>query len=210
MAGNAKWREPMNEIYSGKLVRLSALDPEEMSRMLPRWNQNSEYYRLLNSSIGPMKSSKAMNKMIDEELAEITSASYYFSIRTLADDTLIGDLGLDVVDWSGRDAFVGLGIGETEYWGKGYGTDIMNVLLRFAFTEINLRRLTLTVFEYNPRAIRSYEKVGFRHEGCLRKVINKEGRRWDILYMGILREEWLQQNEVTLNAVVTRIADGVG
>jgi RimJ/RimL family protein N-acetyltransferase len=67
----------------------------------------------------------------------------------------------------------------------------MNILLRFAFTEINLRRVTLTVFEYNPRAIRSYEKAGFRHEGRARKVVNKEGRRWDVLYMGILREEWL-------------------
>ncbi|HJS20504.1 MAG TPA: GNAT family protein [Anaerolineales bacterium] len=203
----------MNEIYSGKLVRLSALDPEELSRALPRWNRNSEYYRLLSSSTGPMRSSKAIAKMIDEELVEITSANYYFSIRTLADDKLIGDLGLDVVDWSGRDAFVGLGIGEPEYWGKGYGTDIMNILLRFAFTEINLRRVTLTVFEYNPRAIRSYEKAGFCHEGRLRKVINKEGRRWDILYMGILREEWMQQNEYALNAVpreAPSIAGGIG
>jgi RimJ/RimL family protein N-acetyltransferase len=68
----------------------------------------------------------------------------------------------------------------------------MNVLLRFAFTEANLRRVTLTVFEYNPRAIRSYEKAGFHHEGQMRKVLNKEGRRWDMLYMGILREQWLE------------------
>ena len=79
----------------------------------------------------------------------------------------------------------GLGIGETEYWSKGYGTDVMNVLLRFAFTEVNLRRVTLTVFEYNPRAIRSYEKAGFRHEGRLRSLLNREGRRWDELFMGI-------------------------
>jgi RimJ/RimL family protein N-acetyltransferase len=97
-----------------------------------------------------------------------------------------------VVNWPAGDAFVGLGIGDTEYWSKGYGTDSMHVLLRFAFTELNLQRVTLSVFEYNPRAIRSYEKAGFRHEGRMRKVLNKEGRRWDVLYMGILREEWLE------------------
>jgi RimJ/RimL family protein N-acetyltransferase len=70
------------------------------------------------------------------------------------------------------------------------------VLLRFAFTEVNLRRVTLSVFEYNPRAIRSYEKAGFRHEGRLRKVLNKEGKRWDILLMGILREDWLERNSM--------------
>ena len=190
----------MNDVFTGRLVRLSAFDPEEMGKAFPRWNRNSEYLRLLNSSARPMQSSRAAAKWMEEELAEMSPASYYFSIRTLADDQLIGELGLEVVDWSGRDAFVGLSIGEIEYWGKGYGTDVMRVLLRFAFTEVNLRRVTLSVFEYNPRAIRSYEKAGFRHEGRLRKVLNKEGRRWDVLYMGILREEWMEPNEYALSA----------
>lgn len=184
----------MKDVLTGKLVRLSALDPEEVSKAFTRWSHNSEYLRLLNSSAHRMQSAKSTAKWMEKELEEISNASHYFSIRTLAEDKLIGDLGLDVVDWSGRDAFVGLGIGETEYWGKGYGTDVMNILLRFAFAEINLRRVTLTVFEYNPRAIRSYEKAGFRQEGRLRKVLNKEGRRWDMLYMGILREEWMELN----------------
>jgi RimJ/RimL family protein N-acetyltransferase len=182
----------MNDIFSGKLVRLSAFDPEEMSKSFPNWYRNSEYLRLLNSSARPMQSPKAELKWMEKELEEMSPAGYYFSIRTLADDKLIGELGMDVINWSGRDAFVGLGIGETEYWSKGYGTDVMNVLLRFAFTEINLRRVTLTVFEYNPRAIRSYEKAGFRHEGRLRSLLNREGRRWDELFMGILREEWME------------------
>jgi RimJ/RimL family protein N-acetyltransferase len=184
----------MNDIFTGTLVRLSAFDPDEMSKALPRWWRNSEYSRLLSSSLGPMQSPKAAANWMEKEVMEISPASYFFSIRTLAEDKLIGDLGLDVIDWSGRDAFVGLGIGEIEYWGKGYGTDVMNVLLRFAFMEINLRRVTLTVFEYNPRAIRSYEKAGFRHEGRERKFLNKEGRRWDMLFMGILREEWMEKN----------------
>ena len=184
----------MKDIFRGKLVRLSAFDPEEMSKVLPRWNLNSEYFRLLNSSARPMQSSKAASKWMEEEVGAMSLESYYFSIHTLEDDKLIGEIGLDVVNWPGRDAFVGLGIGETEYWSKGYGTDVMNVLLRFAFTEINLRRVSLGVFEYNPRAIRSYEKAGFRHEGRLRRLLNREGRRWDNLFMGILREEWLELN----------------
>ena len=184
----------MKDVLAGKFVRLSAFDPEEMSKAFPRWYRNSEYFRLLNSSARPMQSPKAELKWMEKEVDEMSPAGYYFSIRTMAEDKLIGELGLDVVNWSGRDAFVGLGIGETEYWSKGYGTDVMNVLLRFAFTEINLKRVTLTVFEYNPRAIRSYEKAGFRHEGRKRQLLNREGKRWDELYMGILREEWLELN----------------
>lgn len=192
----------MNDIFTGKFVRLSAYDPEEMSKAYSRWSRNSEYFRLLNSSARPMQSPKAAAKWMEEEVGEMSPASYYFAIRALDGDKLIGELGLDVVDWSGRDAFVGLGIGETEYWSKGYGTEAMNILLRFAFSEINLRRMTLTVFEYNPRAIRSYEKAGFQHEGRLRQVLNKEGKRWDMLYMGILREEWLERNVDALRAAV--------
>jgi RimJ/RimL family protein N-acetyltransferase len=167
-----------------------------MGRAFARWHLNSEYFRLLNSSARPMQSAKSMGKLMEEDVAAMSLATYPFSIRALADDKLIGELGLEVVDWVGRDAFVGLGIGETEYWNKGYGTDIMNVLLRFAFTEVNLKRVTLTVFEYNPRAIRSYEKAGFRHEGHLRSLLNREGRRWDEVFMGILREEWMEKNHL--------------
>ena len=184
----------MKDIFTGKLVRLSAFDPEEMSKAIPRWNRNSEYFRLLNSSARPMYSSKSAAKWLEEEVSEMSLESYYFSIRTLAEEKLIGEANLDVVNWPGRDAFVALGIGEPEYWSKGYGTDVMNVLLRFAFMEINLRRVSLGVFEYNPRAIRSYEKAGFRHEGRLRSLLLREGRRWDNLFMGILREEWLERN----------------
>lgn len=182
----------MKDVLTGKLVRLSAWDPEEMSKAFPRWYRNSEFLRLLNSSPRPMFSPKAEQKWMEEEIGELSPANYFFGIRTLEENRLIGQLDLEVVSWPGRDAFVGLGIGETEDWNKGYGTDAMQILLRFAFTEVNLWRVTLTVFEYNPRAIRSYEKAGFRHEGHLRSFLDREGRRWHELYMGILREEWLE------------------
>ena len=184
----------MKDIFTGNLVRLSAFDPEEMSRAIPRWNLNSEYFRLLNSAAQPLRSPQTALKRMEKNLEETSLEEYSFSIRTLAEDKLIGEIGLEVENWPGREAFVGLGIGETDYWSKGYGTDVMNVILRYAFTELNLNRVTLTVFEYNPRAIRSYEKAGFRHEGRLRDLLNREGRRWDELFMGILREEWLEWN----------------
>jgi RimJ/RimL family protein N-acetyltransferase len=90
---------------------------------------------------------------------------------------------------------VGIGIGEREYWGKGYGKDAMRIMLRYAFMELNLHRVSLNVYEYNPRAIRSYEKAGFTVEGRQRQALNRDGRRWDMIYMGSLREEWKRLNE---------------
>ena len=183
----------MKDILKGELVRLSALDADELSKAFTRWSRDSEFKRLLDSNAVRMNSEKAAQKWLEKEIDEQSVNQHWFSIRALADDKLLGDIDLFVANWTGRDAFVGLGIGEREFWGKGYGTDVMRVILRYAFTEVNLNRVTLNVFEYNPRAIRSYEKAGFRHEGRVRQFLNKEGRRWDMLFMGILREEWMKQ-----------------
>jgi len=127
-------------------------------------------------------------------LKEESPVSYFFSIRTLDDNRLLGEIALDVIhNWVSRNAFVGLGIGIRHDWGRGYGTDAMKTMLRFAFTELNLQRVTLTVFEYNPRAIRSYEKSGFQHEGRMRGALLRDGKRWDMLYMSITAEDWKEQ-----------------
>ena len=183
----------MKDILKGELIRLSALDADELSKAFTRWSRDSEFKRLLDSNAVRMNSEKVAQKWLEKEIDEQSVNQHWFSIRALADDKLLGDIDLFVANWTGRDAFVGLGIGEREFWGKGYGTDVMRVILRYAFTEVNLNRVTLNVFEYNPRAIRSYEKAGFRHEGRVRQFLNKEGRRWDMLFMGILREEWMKQ-----------------
>ena len=89
---------------------------------------------------------------------------------------------------------MGIQIGERDYWGKGYGTDALRVLLRYAFDELNLQRVSLSVLEGNARAMRSYEKCGFRYEGRERHAWAYDGRRWDEIYMGLLREEWEAMN----------------
>ena len=185
----------MNEILIGDLVRLSAMDADEISKAFARWDRDSEFRRFLNSGAADLISQKALLKLVEKDLEEQLINLHMFNVRKMDNDQLLGIIDLFVYNWPGRDAFVGLGIGEREFWGRGYGTDLMKIILRFAFTELNLLRVTLNVFEYNPRAVRSYEKAGFRHEGRVRQALNKEGKRWDMLYMGILREEWMEQNE---------------
>ena len=181
----------MIDILKGELVRLSAVDPEEFSKAFTHWRRDSEFMRLIDSSEVMLRSQKDSQKWIEKELEDQEANQYMFTIRTLAEDKLLGDIGLFVANWMSREAFVGLGIGERDFWGRGYGTDVMKVILRYAFTEINLRRVTLSVFEYNPRAVRSYEKTGFVHEGRMRQFLNREGKRWDMLFMAILRDEWI-------------------
>ena len=181
----------MEDLFRGELVRLSAIDPEELGKSFSRWSRDSEFKRLLDFDPARMHSAKATKEWMEKHMEEKKDA-FWFSIQTLEDNRLLGDIDVTVTNWASRDAFVGLGIGERDFWGKGYGTDAMKLILRYAFLELNLRRVTLSVFEYNERAIRSYEKAGFRLEGRQRQAIQREGRRWDIVYMGILREEWME------------------
>jgi RimJ/RimL family protein N-acetyltransferase len=184
----------MKDLLKGRRIRLSAADPEELTKAYSTWNRDSEFNRLLDARPLRWFSAKASKEALEKEFAREADALFLFTIRDLEDDRLLGDVGLEVTEWNAGDAYVGIGIGDRELWGRGYGTEAMNLALGFAFTELNLRRVTLTVFEYNPRAVRSYEKAGFRHEGRKRQALCREGKRWDEIYMGILREEWLAVN----------------
>lgn len=102
----------------------------------------------------------------------------------------VGDGGFHVINWRVRSAEVGIMIGEKQYWNQGLGTEAMQLLLRHGFQTLNLNRIELRVYETNRRAIRSYEKVGFVHEGRMRQAMYKEGAYVDVLWMSVLRSEW--------------------
>lgn len=180
-----------NDIFCGKLVRLSAENPETYAEHFSRWWHDSEYGRLLDLAPGQLFSPKRTKEWLEKELEKDPPQMWMFGIRTLEDDKLIGFVDLSGVTPHG-DTFVGIGIGERAYWGKGYGTDAMKLVLRFAFAELGLHRVSLDVFDYNPRGIKSYEKAGFQLEGRVREMILRDGQRADVFFMGVLREDWLK------------------
>jgi RimJ/RimL family protein N-acetyltransferase len=180
-------------LLQGELVRLVHEDPEILANLETQWSANSEYLRLLDWDPARRFSANVVKKWIEKQYDN--PESVFFSIQLIKDERIIGGIGLDAISWTHGEAFVGIGLGSRDDWGKGYGTDAMKVLLRYAFTELNLRRITLDVFEYNQRGIRSYEKAGFVVEGRMHGMLQREGRRWDLIFMGILREEWLKLEE---------------
>jgi RimJ/RimL family protein N-acetyltransferase len=181
----------MNDLLSGELVHLTEDNPEVMAVQLFRWNRDTEWYRFLDTDPPRLFSEKKVKEFQEKNLEKDNSGGLFFHIRTLLDDTLIGFIGLFDLFLHHGDSLVAIALGERKFWGKGYGTDAMKIILRYAFNELNLRKVGLIVFEYNLRAIRSYEKVGFIPEGRIRGAILRDGRRWDWLCMGILREEWI-------------------
>jgi RimJ/RimL family protein N-acetyltransferase len=102
----------------------------------------------------------------------------------------IGGAGFCHIDARNANAEVGLFIGIPKLWEQGLGRDVMRTLVRFGFEQMNLHRLYLRVFAGNARAIHLYEKLGFQREGLWRQAEFRNGRYHDMLWMGILRDEW--------------------
>ncbi|UCE09021.1 MAG: GNAT family N-acetyltransferase [Candidatus Thorarchaeota archaeon] len=92
-----------------------------------------------------------------------------------------------------RRAEFGVAIHNPEKHGKGYGTDATNVTLWIAFHVLGLRSVYLYVMAQNKRAIRSYEKAGFKHAGVFRKAMFSDGEYHDLAAMDILCEEFLEE-----------------
>ncbi len=103
---------------------------------------------------------------------------------------LIGNSGFFNVEWVNRCAEFGLFIGDKSVWNKGYGRETVQLLLKHGFETLNLHRIYLRVYSTNPRARRSYEKVGFVLEGTMREAVYRHGRYADVHIMSVLRSEW--------------------
>ncbi|HEY2979713.1 MAG TPA: GNAT family protein [Anaerolineales bacterium] len=106
---------------------------------------------------------------------------------------LIGSCGVFGIEWVNRSAELGILIGDKSIWNKGYGTEVMRLLLRHGFETLNLNRLFLRVYAANARAFRAYVKAGFVEEGRMREGVFKNGRYDDIIVMSVLRSEWKTQ-----------------
>ena len=182
----------MRDLFRGKLVRFTLEEPETYAKAEARWQRDSELHRLMDNNPMRINSEKRIKEWFEKRSENGSKPDRYsFSVRTLEEDQFIGFLGI-WVDLIHSEAWVGLGIGEREFWSKGYGTDMMKLCMQYVFTELCLERLSLGLHEYNPRALKSYEKCGFRFEGRTRQDMLREGKRYDSFWMGILREEWLQ------------------
>jgi len=182
---------PANALH-GQRVRLAAINMDKDLAPMAAWSQDSEFLRLLQSNFARHWTAPELRQYLEDEQGtdELNPGAYFFAVRALADDRLLGTLDLMIPGWAHRDAWIGIALGDRSDWNQGYGREALRLLLRFAFVELNLYRVTLSVFGYNPRAIRAYEKLGFMHEGRQRERLRRDDQRYDLLLMGLLGSEW--------------------
>jgi RimJ/RimL family protein N-acetyltransferase len=178
-------------MFNGELVTLGPIQHDYLPRYV-EWLNDWEVRRFLAPTLPHPFTMQDEEDWFNRQRND--SSARHFALLTRAEGKLIGNCGLHQVDWTNRNAIFGIFIGDKNYWGRGFGTDATQTLLRYAFEEANLHRVELEVFDLNPRGIHVYEKCGFKLEGVRRQALFREGQWHDEHIMAILRDEWLALN----------------
>jgi RimJ/RimL family protein N-acetyltransferase len=175
------------DILRGDRVRLTAVRPDDIPT-IARWHDSGAFLRHFDTTPAVPRTETQIAKHVEE--TQGSESGFIFGIRRGNDDALVGLLELDGISWAHGTTSISIVIGDPAERGKGYGAEALRLALRFAFDELNLHRVELTVFSYNTAAIRTYERLGFVHEGTHREFLARDGQRYDMLLYGLLRHEW--------------------
>ena len=180
------WHPP--EIH-GRTVILRRHRPEDFAAVA-RWYRDPELARLTRFHPGPV-SDEEVRSYFNARL--ISNDSFAYAILRSSDGALIGTTTFSQLDADNRSVLFHITIGEPEAWGHGFGTEATRLMVAHAFTRLGVHRVALSVFAFNQRAVRAYEKAGFVIEGRAREAVWRDGRFWDEVHMGILADEWREQ-----------------
>ncbi len=176
---------PATDFLLGERVCLRSLEREDLVA-IRKW-ANDPDIRRLTGEVKPMSPAKAEEflEKVDTEQDRI-----WFIICLRDNGRPIGEAGLLRMFHAWRTTDLSIIIGEKDAWGKGYGTEAILLLLDYAFGYLNFHRVSVGVVGFNERAVRFYEKVGFRKEGLQRDGYYYDHQYHDFVMMSVLEDEF--------------------
>ena len=196
-------------LFTGDLIRLGPIQHEKDAEIEARWTHDAEYLRMLDETPARPRSVSQVKRRYEEieKEADEHHKLFYYTIRArsgnsagaiIADsgpssyeDRLVGFIQIYWIEWNHGNGWLKIGIGDPGDRCRGYGTEALGMVMRYAFTELNLFRLSASVSSDNPVAMHVFKKAGFIEEVCLREAIRRDGNRYDLISLGILRDEWV-------------------
>jgi RimJ/RimL family protein N-acetyltransferase len=178
-------------MIAGEHIILRAFEREDAERCY-RWMNDPNIVRTLKSRY-PIAFQNEIEWL--DRAMRAHSDERHFAIERKDDRTHIGNASIHDIEWVSRVASFGLFIGEPSAWNRGFGSDAIRTLLRFAFDEMNLRKLRINVFDYNDRAKHVLETHGFVQEGRLRSEFYRDGAYHDIVILSAFRDAPPQETQ---------------
>jgi RimJ/RimL family protein N-acetyltransferase len=167
----------------GEKCYLSPIDLRDAEKFAEWLNdlETLSHLQIYNSVINAENEAMALKNL---------STGHNYSIIDGETDALIGNCGLGELDTLNQTAEAGIFIGNKDYWNRGYGTEALSLLLDYGFKALNVHNVLIRVYDYNERAKKSYEKIGFKHIGTRRESLLRNLKRHGVHYMDILSSEF--------------------
>jgi RimJ/RimL family protein N-acetyltransferase len=175
-----------SHFLNGNHINLRAVTRDDLPAYA-RWLDNAEVTHYLEMGARPTRDSDLETFW---HIANEQNDAVVFIIEAGDTKEAVGICGFYLIEAIPRRAQFNILIGEPSVWDRGYGSEATRLLLEYGFLKLNLNSIQLGVNADNLRAIKSYEKCGFVHEGVRRQFVFRNGRYYDIVMMSILHEEY--------------------
>lgn len=182
-------KAPSARVIEGERVRLRKLEREDL-KLLHAWLNDRDLMAWARFTPDHMMSFSALEKEYERELSGEERDRVTYIVEDRDGGHAIGWCVVRTWDRKHVNAGIGIGLGDKEMWGKGYGTEALRLLLSIVFDQQGWHRAELWTLAENVRAIRSFEKAGFREEGRERESAYYDGAYHDVVLMGQLKSEW--------------------
>lgn len=166
----------------GKRIYLSPMNPSDVE-VYTNWLNNpkiTKYLSIHNSLVSLTSEQEYLDNFCKKE--------FNLAIIKKDNDTLIGNIGLDDIDYKNGTAELGIFIGDEENLGCGYGSEAIKLLTSYAFADLRLHTIILRTYDFNERAQKSYEKCGFKEFGRRHEAIFINGQYHDLIYMELINK----------------------
>ncbi len=176
----------------GENIYLRPLDLEDINNRYLNWLNDVTLAKFI-----PSMSFPATRSSVEQYVSKVNNDSNSIFLAIIEKDSgeHVGNLKLGPIDWIDRRACYGRLIGDKMARSKGYGSEAIQLILKYAFEILNLNKVTATCLASNKAAIRSNEKNGLAKEGLLKEDRYAEGHYQDVVAMGITRKKYFDSND---------------
>ena len=174
----------------GDIVDLVPLNSKHI-KIYTKW-QNRPNVRIFARNIIPL-TVEDMQKFFKPSKDQI-KREILFEVWHKKDLKPIGFGNIDNVDWYGQMGWLGLIIGEPEYWGQKIGEEVTHLMVEYAFNELNLYKIYAGINSVNIGSWRCAEKNGFTREATFKKASYVNGKYFDNFVYSLFKEDWLKLN----------------
>jgi len=185
---NNNYQPPRAKFLSGEKVYLRSIEPDDIA-FLHNWANDPETRGLT----GEIRPSSYADTLEFYQKVQKNEDRIWLAVVLRETNQTIGETGLlrmfpawRTTDWS-------LIIGEKAARGKGYGTEVAQLMLNYAFGHLNFHRVAIGVVGFNTGALRFYERLGFRREGIQRDGYYYDHQYHDFLMLSMLEHEFLEK-----------------